>query len=267
MPLLEVMVLALIQALTEFLPISSSAHLFLAARLFGHGYQGLTFDLGLHLGTLLAVLVYFRQQWRELLLAGARWRPGMALDAEQRLLLGIALATAPAALVGLAMSRSEGLAEALRHDTLIGINLIVFGVILWIADRYFGKQAHEHALSIGQIMLIGCAQALALVPGVSRSGITMSAGLFLGLSRESAARFSFLLAVPVTSLAAAKGVVDMARGGEALDWRSFALGAGLSAVFGWVVIYFFLGLIRRVGVLPFSVYRVILGLGLLFGLV
>jgi undecaprenyl-diphosphatase len=262
----EIVILALVQALTEFLPVSSSAHLYIASRFFSHGYQGLAFDLDLHLGTLAAVLVYFRKDWLALFDAARRYRGG-AFSAPQSMLVGIALASIPAGLFGLYLSKQPGLVESFRNDTLIGLNLIIFGVALLLAER-FGKNT-DAPLRIGQIFLIGLAQMLALVPGVSRSGITMTAALLLGMKRENAARFSFMLAVPATGMAVAKGMLDIAKGegvGE-ITAAQFATGALLSFVFGLVVIHFFLGLIRRIGVLPFTIYRIALGAALLLALI
>lgn len=262
MPFDEILILALVQALTEFLPVSSSAHLYLASQWFGWDYQGLTFDLGLHLGTLVAILLYFRRDWLRLLGAAARWRPGQVANADQRLFLILLLATIPAALVALLFG--EFLATAMRHPLPIALNLIAFGVLLWWADRV-PDRGDERTLDLRRGMLVGCAQALALMPGVSRSGITMTSGLLLGLDRISAARFSFLLAVPVTTLATLKGLWDLLRGkvAEPLLLSDFLLGAGISAVAGLLCIHFFLAAIRRIGLAPFMWYRVLLGSGLL----
>jgi undecaprenyl-diphosphatase len=257
---LTVLLLALIQALTEFLPISSSAHLFLAGEWYGSGYQGLIFDLGLHLGTLVAVLVYFRRDWIALALAAWRWRPGTPMNDEQRTLLGLTLATIPGGLAALALGDAG--ATALRTYLVIGCTQIVFGTLLWYAfSRAGGSTRGERTLSVGQALVVGCAQALALIPGVSRSGITMTAGLFLGLERQAAARFSFLLAVPITAAAGLHGVMQLMKADSTTDVGSFWLGAAISAVAGWFCIHFFLSVIRSIGMLPFFLYR--LGLGLL----
>lgn len=263
MDILQIVMLALIQALTEFLPISSSAHLYLAGEWYGTGYQGLVFDLGLHLGTLAAVLFYFRRDWIALLQSALKWRPGKALDAEQRTLLGLTLATIPGGLAALALG-DDG-TVALRSYLVIGCTQIIFGTLLWYAfSRAGASTVGERSLSVGQAMVVGCAQALALIPGVSRSGITMTAGLFLGLERQAAARFSFLLAVPITAAAALHGVAELIKAGDSADAGSFWLGAAISAVGGWFCIHFFLGVIRSIGMLPFLFYRVGLGLLLLW---
>jgi undecaprenyl-diphosphatase len=260
---LHVLLLALIQALTEFLPISSSAHLYLAGEWFGSGYQGLIFDLGLHLGTLLAVLVYFRRDWIALALAAWQWRPGKPMNAEQRTLVGLTLATVPGGLAALALGDAGTV--ALRSYLVIGCTQIVFGSLLFYAfSRATSNARGELSLSVGQAVLVGCAQALALIPGVSRSGITMTAGLLLGLERQASARFSFLLAVPITAAAALHGVAELLKDGSDSDQGSFWLGAAISAIAGWFVIHFFLTVIRRIGMLPFFLYRVALGLLLLW---
>jgi undecaprenyl-diphosphatase len=260
---LQVLLLAIVQAVTEFLPISSSAHLYLAGEWFGSGYQGLVFDLGLHLGTLLAVLVYFRKDWVDLGRAALQWRPGKPLDDEQRTLVGLTLATIPGGLAALAMG-NDG-TTALRTYLVIGCTQIVFGALLYYAfRRSAGSTRGERTLSIKHAVLIGCAQALALVPGVSRSGITMTAGLLLGLERQAAARFSFLLAVPITAAAGLHGVADLLKEGNDTDAGSFWLGAAISFVAGYIVILFFLAMIRRIGMLPFFIYRLALGMLLLW---
>lgn len=275
MDFLHILILALLQALTEFLPISSSGHLVLASELLGWEYQGLSFDLAVHFGTLLAVLAYFRRDVWELAREALAWRPGQRFTPTQRLAFGIALATIPAGLAGLALGDAG--AMLLRHPVFIAINLIVFGVLLWLADRH-SRRTHaadpilpaDNAppgetfakVSFGRAVLIGCAQALALMPGVSRSGATMTAGLFLGLDRAQAARYSFLLSIPVMVLATTHAVWET-RSTPLAGVSDMLLGAAIAAVAGWFVIHFFLGVIRRIGTAPFAIYRVLLGLAVL----
>jgi undecaprenyl-diphosphatase len=267
MPFLEILLLALVQALTEFLPISSSAHLYLASKWSGFPYQGLTFDLALHLGTLLAVLLYFRKDWLSLAKAAQAYARAPCsysnASADQRQLIGIVLASIPVSIVGFLIAQQDGLAESLRNDTLISVNLIAFGILLYAAERISSANRTIASLPLQLVLLIGLAQTLALMPGVSRSGITMTAALLLGLARIDAARFSFLLAVPATSAAVAKGALDMFAEHSPLAWIDFALGASLAALFGIVVIHFFLALLRRIGVLPFALYRIAIGAFLL----
>ena len=274
MEFLHIVILALIQALTEFLPISSSGHLALASQLFGWEYQGIAFDLALHLGTLLAVLLYFRRDLFGLVREFLRWRPGRPMNPMQRLAFGLGLATVPAVIVGVAMGDAGAL--LLRHPLVIAANLIVFGVLLWVADRKSRTGSFQAAtadadfvedaqstfsrLTLKQAMLIGCAQALALVPGTSRSGITMTAGLFLGLTRAAAARYSFLLSVPVMVLAIVHAAWELRHASDTVAWHDMAIGVAISAVAGFGVIHFFLGVIRRIGVGPFVLYRLALGI-------
>lgn len=261
----QILILALIQALTEFLPVSSSAHLFLASEWFGWRYQGVTFDLGLHMGTLFAVVAYFRRDLAELVHAVLRYRPGQTLDAPQRLSVALVIATIPACIVALLFT--ENTTMLLRNAMTIGVLQIVFGLLMYLADKRFDADKPISALTWPQALTIGAAQALALMPGVSRSGVTMTMALFLGLGREAAARFSFLLAVPIVSLGALKGVYDVLRhdGSEALALGDFLLGASISAVLGYAVIALFLRVIGRIGVAPFMWYRVALGVFLIGG--
>ena len=253
-----VILLAIVQAITEFMPISSSGHLGLAGFFFGLPYQGLTFDLALHLGTLVAIVAYFRRDLAAIAKETLALRSLRAVTPLQRMGIGILLSTIPAALVGAAMP--DAFTESLRAPTLIAINLIVFGLLLGLADRRGTQERDATTLSYRDALLIGAAQVLALVPGTSRSGITLTAGLALGLTRDSAARYSFLMAVPITALACAHGAWSFARGDEALDARALVLGILVSAIAGVGVIHFLLAVLRRLGTAPFVVYRVVLGL-------
>jgi len=254
----HVVLLALIQALTEFLPVSSSGHLALVGFFLGWPYQGITFDLALHLGTLVAVVVYF---WRDLMLIARetlKLRRWSLATPEQRMGVGLVVATIPAALAGLLMP--DAFAEALRRPALIAVNLIAFGILLGIADRWRRGTRSESSLGLGEVLLIGAAQALALIPGTSRSGITLTAGLALGLERNAAARYSFLMSVPITALAAAHGVMSALRGHEAIGIPTLLLGAAISGVAGIAVIHLLLAVLRRAGTLPFVLYRIALGI-------
>lgn len=264
MELSHIVLLALVQALAEFLPISSSGHLGLVGYLFGWAYQGVTFDLALHFGTLLAVLVYYRRDLISVataMLTRDRSEHGRAWN---RLGVGLALGIIPAVIVGLLMG--DELANALRRPELIAINLIVFGIVLGIADRKSTAKRGVMSLTIKEALLIGAAQALALIPGTSRSGVTMSAGLMLGMDRNEAARYSFLMGVPVTAAACAHGALEWYRSGEHLAYTDFAIGAAISAVAGFACIHFLLGFLRRIGLMPFVWYRLAVG-ALILGLV
>jgi undecaprenyl-diphosphatase len=254
----HVILLALIQALTEFLPVSSSGHLALAGFFLGWPYQGLSFDLALHFGTLTAVLVYYRRdlwQMTEAVLSRSQTAPARQ---HRQLGWGLVLSTVPALIAGASMG--DAFAESLRLPLLIAINLIVFGILLGLADRYGKQQRDVWSMRYSDALLMGLAQVLALIPGVSRSGITMTAGLAMGLSRVDAARYTFLMSVPITAAASAHGLLSLIKSNEAVDVPAFALGAAISAVAGIACIHFLLGLLRRVGLWPYVVYRVALGI-------
>ncbi|HRQ64546.1 MAG TPA: undecaprenyl-diphosphate phosphatase [Xanthomonadaceae bacterium] len=256
MDLIQLVILAIVQALTEFLPVSSSGHLGLAGFFFGWEYQGVLVDLMLHFGTLIAVLVYFRRDLGELLRAGFAVRPGRPLDPGQRLALGILVATVPAVVVGVMLGTD---AAQLRHPLLIAAMLMAFGLVLGAADRFGEKQRGLASIDFKDALLIGAAQALALIPGVSRSGICITAGLLLGLNRECAARYAFLLAVPITVAACLHGGMQAVQDGHELKPIHFLLGIGVSALFGMGCIHLLLGVLRRFGTAPFVAYRLVLG--------
>ncbi|HWT16869.1 MAG TPA: undecaprenyl-diphosphate phosphatase [Patescibacteria group bacterium] len=258
MELSHIIILALVQAITEFLPVSSSGHLGLIGFLFGWDYQGVTFDLALHFGTLIAVLAYYRRDLTAIATAMLTRDRSEHGRAQHRLGIGLAISIVPAVIVGLAMG--EETATALRMPALIAVNLIAFGVLLGIADRASGKTRGIMSLSLKEALLIGLAQALALIPGTSRSGITMTAGLFLGLDRHEAARYSFLMGVPVTAAACAHGALALYKSGESFVWIDFALGAAIAAIAGIACIHFLLHFLRRLGLMPFVWYRIALGL-------
>ncbi len=255
------LILALIQGLTEFLPISSSAHLILFPRLMGWNDQGLAFDVAVHVGTLGAVVLYFR---RELLKMSRDWAASLATrrcTPEARLAWGVLIGTIPVGLFGLLFK--DFIETSLRSPLVIALATIVFGLLLWWADRRGRRQRDEYSLSLGDILYIGLAQAVALIPGTSRSGITITAGLMLGLSRAGAARFSFLLSIPVIVLAGLLEVRDLVQGSAALPLTDLLLGAAVSGVTAYLSIHFFLSLLERIGMLPFIVYRLLLGAMLL----
>jgi undecaprenyl-diphosphatase len=261
MTLVQIVVLALIQGLTEFLPVSSSAHLILGGIAFGWPDQGLVFDVATHLGTLFAALVYFRRDWLDM--AGAWIRPAATAEDRQhrRMAALIVIATVPALLIG---GVAPDLVERyLRDVTVIAWTTLGFGILLGVADRFSPQARDAESLGLRDAVLIGLAQAGALVPGVSRSGITITAGRLLGLTPDAAARFSFLMAVPIIAAAGSYGMLRVAEGRAGIDWAQFGIALILSFLAGWLCIAGFLALIRRVGLLPFVIYRVILGVVLL----
>jgi undecaprenyl-diphosphatase len=260
MTLIQIIVLSLIQGLTEYLPVSSSAHLILGGRLFGWADQGLVFDVATHLGTLLAVLVYFR---RDLARIVSPWFGRTPVDDKSRKLgLILVLASVPAVLAGALLN---GWVESFLRDVkVIAFTTIGFGALLWWADARFARVKGLGAMNLKAGMLIGLAQVLALVPGTSRSGITITAGRMLGFDVGSAARFSFLLAIPVIAAAGGYGLWRMIAYGTPTDWLQFGLAVTFSALAGWACIAAFLALLERVGLLPFVLYRLALGLALLW---
>ena len=255
---LQTLVLALLQGVTEFLPISSSAHLILVPVLLGWPDQGLAFDVAVHVGTLLAVVVYFRAELTGMARAWFASLAGRGLDAEGRLAWGVLLGTIPVGLAGLAF---KDLVEgSLRGAAVIATTTVVFGLLLGLADRMARPDGRsEHQLTWRDVLLIGLAQAVALIPGTSRSGITMTAGLFLGLSREGAARFSFLLSIPVIVLAGGLEALELVESAQPVAWGELLLGVLVSFVSALLVIHFFLRIIARMGMMPFVVYRLLLG--------
>lgn len=260
MTLIQIIVLSLIQGLTEYLPVSSSAHLILGGRLFGWTDQGLVFDVATHLGTLLAVLVYFR---RDLVRIIEPWiGRGEADESSRRLGVVLVAASVPAIAAGAVLH--GWIESSLREIEVIAFATIGFGLLLWWADARFGRDRNIGHMDLKAGLLVGLAQVLSLVPGTSRSGITITAGRMLGFDADSAARFSFLLAIPVISAAGGYGLLRMLMQGTPTDWLQFLLAVVFSALAGWVCIAAFLALLKRVGLTPFVLYRLVLGVALLW---
>ena len=262
MTLIQITVLALIQGLTEFLPVSSSAHLILGSRALGWPDQGLVFDVATHAGTLLAVLIYFR---RELTGMATCWfRPAQEEDVRQSRGMFIYLAAASLAALFIGFLAYDLVAEHLRNLRVIAWATIGFGLLLWLSDSISPEKKGIESIDLRSALLIGLAQACALIPGTSRSGITITAGRLLGLSSEAAARFSFLLSIPVIAAAGIYGFYRTVQGEAAIDWSQFLIAMGVAALAGWACIAAFLALLKRVGLTPFVVYRLLLGVGLLW---
>jgi undecaprenyl-diphosphatase len=251
-------ILAIIQGLAEFLPISSSGHLVLLPRFVGWEDQGLAFDVAVHVGTLLAVVAYFRADLRPLVTGFFRYLGGDRRDPGGRLAFNLAVGTIPVGLVGLTFA--DFIEQYLRSPFVVAFQLAVFGIVLYLADRFGRRNRQETQLTIGEALLIGCGQALALVPGTSRSGITMTVALSLGLTREAAARFAFLLSVPGIAMAGGYEGFKLATGEAAVTPPLAAIVTGVlvSAVVGYLCIAFFLKFIARIGFLPFTIYRLLL---------
>jgi undecaprenyl-diphosphatase len=249
--------LALVQGLTEFLPVSSSAHLVLLPMLADWPDQGLAFDVAVHVGTLGAVVVYLRRDLVGIVVGWfGQWGAGGKTEAS-RLGWLLIVATVPAVLVGFFVDETVEL--LLRNPLVIAAATIGFAVLLWWADRYRSEARTLSQLGLKDAVLIGVFQALALIPGTSRSGITITAGLMLGLSREAAARFSFLMAVPIIAAAGCFKAVSLIRSEDAIPWTIFALGVAVAFLSAWAVIALFLRFINRVGMMPFVLYRIALG--------
>ena len=260
MTLIQIIVLSLIQGLTEFLPVSSSAHLILGSKVFSWPDQGLVFDVATHLGTLLAVLVYFRNDLREMLTSW--FVAGKGNEDSRKLGLILVVASIPAIVAGgLLHSWVE---SSLRDVRVVAISTIGFGLLLWWADARFAHKKQLVEMNLKSGLLIGLAQMLALVPGTSRSGITITMGRMLGFNADSAARFSFLLSIPIIAAAGAYGILRMLMHDASIDWLQFSLAVLLSALAGWLCIAAFLALLQRVGLFPFVIYRLALGVALLW---
>ncbi len=262
MDLVQAVVLAVLQGVTEFLPISSSAHLILVPHVLGWPDQGLAFDVAVHVGSLTAVLMYFRHEVRALWSAWMRQVAGGTASAESRLAWAVLFGTVPVAVAGLLFK--DTVETTLRDPMLIAAATLVFALLLWWADRTARHTRDEYDLTWRDVVAVGCAQALALIPGTSRSGITMTAGLAVGLTRAAAARFSFLLSIPVIVLAGADKTYDLVMANGLVPWSSLITAAVLSGVSAYSCIHLFLKLIERVGMTPFVVYRVLLAALLLF---
>ncbi len=260
---LQISLLAILQGLTEFLPISSSGHLLLPSILFGWSDQGLTFDIAIHIGSLLAVVIYFRRDIQKLMLAWIGSISSRTQSDDSRLAWLLIIATVPGGIAGLLAN--DLVQEYARSSVvLVAMTSIVFALLLLWSDRSGVKQKGLMELHWKSAVLIGCAQALALIPGTSRSGVTMTAGLFCQLSREAAARFSFLLSIPIILASGLlKSFELVSVGGDSFQWLSLFYGATISGVVAFSCIHYFLQLIERIGFLPFVLYRLVLGLLLL----
>ncbi len=258
MDLLQIIVLALVQGLTEFLPVSSSAHLILVPVVTEWPDQGLAFDVAVHVGTLSAVVLYFR---RELISMSGSWLKsitGKGFDNDARLAWAVLFGTIPVGLAGLLFK--DFIEANLRSPLVIAVATLVFGLLLWWADARGRGRREEYSIGWKDVLIIGVAQACALIPGTSRSGATMTAGLMMGLSRHAAARFSFLLSIPVIVLAGGLETLDYLEHASITDLQPLMLGALISGVSAYFCIHFFLKLLERIGMMPFVIYRILLAL-------
>jgi undecaprenyl-diphosphatase len=258
----QIIGLGLLQGLTEFLPISSSAHLILLPLLFGWEDQGLAFDVAVHVGSLLAVSTYFRKDLSQIINGWLRSVFKQEASQESRLAWLIVVGTIPVGLVGLFFG---DLVEIyLRSPLVIAATTIFFGLLLWRADFTGSRCREQHQLTLKDAVMVGLFQVLALIPGTSRSGITMTGGLFLGLTRETAARFSFLLSVPLIFLAGSLKTLELVNSAVAVDWVAIISGVVISAISAFTCISIFLRLLEKIGMFPFVLYRLVLGAFLLY---
>ncbi len=252
----QIIAIAVVQGITEFLPISSSGHLILLPNIMHWPDQGIVVDVMTHLGTLLAVLIYFwRDVWR-LMVGALELLKGHVTD-DGKLAVYIVLATIPAVAFGIFLKKL-GYTDLERNVAVVAWNTILYGILMMIADIVGPQQRTIANMTLGAALLIGVAQALALIPGTSRSGVTMTAARFLGFTRPDSARFSFLLAIPATAGAIVFTIGDALASGEGITMDA-VYAAILTFVAGILAIAFLMNLIRRISFLPFVLYRMVLG--------
>lgn len=261
---LAIVVVALLQGLTEFLPISSSAHLIILPHWLGWEEQGIIVDVAVHFGTLLAVVFYFRKHLTNIANATVRSVIHRQIDTDTKLVLNLIIATLPIVVFGYFMK--DFVDTELRTIPIIAFATIGFGVLLWLADLNKNVVKDESVMTLTQALIIGFAQVLALIPGTSRSGITITCALLLGFSRTSSSRFSFLLAIPTISGAALLTFLDALQIANSVDWIELGIGIGVSFLTAYLCIDLFLRFVEKIGLLPFVLYRVVLGSALLFSL-
>lgn len=259
---LQVVVLSLLQGITEFLPISSSAHLILTPQIFAWPDQGLTFDVAVHVGTLIAVVFYFRTELQRMAGSCLTVANGGSADQEALLAARVMVATVPSTLIGAIFH--DKVETVFRDPLVIATATIVFGLALLLANHERKTAGNEYQLGFKIAIGIGLAQMLAFIPGTSRSGITMMAGVLLGLRRDSAAKFSFLMSIPLILGAGIYKTVLLVQSGQIVDWQFLISGMLLSAISALICIHLFLSVIERMGFTPFVVYRLALGAVLLF---
>jgi len=263
MDIWQIIILSLVQGLTEFLPVSSSAHLILFPQLLNWPDQGISFDVAVHVGTLSAVIWYFRHDLLPIVKDGLASIKNRKTTGQSMLFWGTGLGTIPAGLAGLFLSDHIDL---LRSPLVIAATTILFGLLLWFADKNAdNNHKSEHHLTISAILIIGTAQAIALIPGTSRSGITITAALLIGFSRTGATRFSFLLSIPIILLAGALEIhhfiaLQQQQNSSLIDWNTLITGTVLSAVSAYFCIVYFLKMIEKISMLPFVIYRLVLGI-------
>ena len=258
MTLIQIIILALVQGFTEFLPISSSAHLILVPIFTGWQDQGLAFDIAVHIGTLTAVMFYFKKDIASMAVDWTSSVIKFKRVGESPLAWAVIIGTIPVCIAGLLLN--DFVDTTLRSPLVIATTTLGFGFLLLLADVRGSQHRDEHSLKWRDIIIIGLAQAVALIPGTSRSGITMTAALMLGLSRSAAARFSFLLSIPAILASGSYKTLQLVKSDIVVNWQEIFLGVFLSGLIAYACIHLFLAFLERVGMLPFVIYRVVLGL-------
>lgn len=263
METLHILLLALVQGITEFLPISSSAHLILAPKLFGFSDQGMAFDVAIHVGSLLAVIGYFRNELSQITrdFFASLGRPENSTE-HSKMGWMIIVATIPIIFTGVAFKSFIEL--HMRTAMMIAIPTIIFGLLLYWSDITGRKEREASSIEWKDALIIGLFQSIAIFPGTSRSGITMTAGLMLGLTREASSRFSFLIAIPTIIMSGILVTYELVISNEQVIWSNLLFGATLSFISAYLCIHLFLSFIERCGMLPFVIYRLILGVALIF---
>lgn len=264
MDFIQVVFLSLVQGITELLPVSSSAHLILVPLLTNWPDQEIAFDIALHVGTLLAVIIYFKQDLVNMAVDGVKFLTKGNHTQHSYLLMALIFGTIPVGLAGLLFK--DYINEFLRSPNVIAWTTIIFGLLLLFADKLGKGERSERNLQVKDVVLVGFAQVLALIPGVSRSGITITAGLMTGISREGAARFSFLLSIPVIILAGGLQAYQLLSLDKNIlvDWTSIFIGIFLSGITAYICMHYFLKMITKIGFEIFVGYRVVLGIVLLW---
>jgi undecaprenyl-diphosphatase len=256
MELTHALLLAIVQGLTEFLPISSSGHLVLVPVFLDWPDQGLAFDVATHLGTLAAVLFYFRHDLWPMTRDALGTLRGGRRTRESDLAWFVVVGTIPTVIFGALFAGQ--ISTVLRSPLVIAATMAGFGILLWVADARGGRDRDEEQIGWRDALIVGLAQAVALIPGTSRSGITITAALFLGLKRQAAARFSFLLSIPVIVAAIAHQFMQLLRQPEPADWLALSVGVVVSGVVAYLTIRGFIALLGRMGMAPFAIYRLFL---------
>ena len=258
MDIFQTITLGLIQGLTEFLPISSSAHLVLIPKLSGMKDQGLAYDVVLHFGTLCAIVYYYRCSLLSMSKSFFNSLQTRRLEGDAGLAWAVLLGTIPVGLAGIIFKNDISI--NLRSVEVIAFATIFFGLLLGFSDWLHSRMDRvRDVIRASDVLIVGCFQALALIPGTSRSGITITAALLVGLSLQMSIKFSFLLAIPVITLATLAKMFDLVNESVEVDWLMLTLGFVVSAVTAYATVVFFIRLVDRIGFLPFVIYRILLG--------